>query len=97
MPYGFGRQLPIIPPSLNDLNLPPNPFNILATMAKAYDTEDANDNNYRPESLEIEKKIEPRNVLSKRWGSVAERLRSLRTDDPSSKGHPRSIKQELET
>ena len=33
MPYGFGRQLPIVPPSLNDLNLPPNPFNILATMA----------------------------------------------------------------
>ena len=29
--------------------------------------------------------------------SVAARLRSLRTDDPSSKGHPRSIKQELET
>ena len=24
MPYGFGQQLPIIPPSLNDLNLPPN-------------------------------------------------------------------------
>ena len=33
MPYGFGRQLPIVPLSLNDLNLPPNPFNILATMA----------------------------------------------------------------
>ena len=33
MPYGFGRQLPIVPPSLNDLNLPPKPFNILATMA----------------------------------------------------------------
>ena len=33
LPYGFGRQLPIVPPSLNDLNLPPNPFNILATMA----------------------------------------------------------------
>ena len=28
MPYGFGRQLPIVPPSLNDLNLPSNPFNI---------------------------------------------------------------------
>ena len=28
---------------------------------------------------------------------VAARLRSLRSDDPSSKGHPRSIKQELET
>ena len=26
MPYGFGRQLPIVPPSLNDLNLPPNSF-----------------------------------------------------------------------
>ena len=23
MPYGFGRQLPIVPPSLNDLNFPP--------------------------------------------------------------------------
>ena len=32
MPYGFGRQLPIVPPSLNDLNLQPNPFNILNTM-----------------------------------------------------------------
>ena len=52
MPYGFGRQLPIIPPSLNDLNLPPNTFNILATMAIAKNTEDANDNNYNPESPE---------------------------------------------
>ena len=52
MPYGFGRQLPIFPPSLNDLNLPPNPFNILATMAIANNTEDANDNNYSPESPE---------------------------------------------
>ena len=32
-PYGFGHQNPIVPPSLNDLNLPPNPFNVLATMA----------------------------------------------------------------
>ena len=32
MPYGFGNQQPIVPPSLNDLNLPPNPFNVLATM-----------------------------------------------------------------
>ena len=51
-PYGFGRQLPIIPPSLNDLNLPPNLFNILATMAMANNTEDTNDNNYSPESPE---------------------------------------------
>ena len=33
MPYGFGNQQPIVPPSLNDLNLPPNPFNVLATIA----------------------------------------------------------------
>ena len=52
MPYGFGRQFPIVPPSLNDLNLPHNPFNILATMAIANITEDANDNNYSPESPE---------------------------------------------
>ena len=33
LPYGFGNQQPIIPPSLNDLNLPHNPFNVLGTMA----------------------------------------------------------------
>ena len=32
-PKGFGNQHPIMPPSLNDLNLPHNPFNVLATMA----------------------------------------------------------------
>ena len=32
-PYRFGHQNPIVPPSLNDLNLPPNPFKVLATMA----------------------------------------------------------------
>ena len=49
MPYGFGRQLPNIPPSLNDLNLQPNPFTILATMAVANNTEEANDDNYSPQ------------------------------------------------
>ena len=43
MPYGFGRQLLIVPPSLNDLNLPPNPFNILNTMAMVTQTQDDND------------------------------------------------------
>ena len=33
IPYGFGSQQPIVPPSLNDPNLPPNPSNVLATMA----------------------------------------------------------------
>ena len=32
-PHGFGSQQPIVPPSFNDLNLPPNPFSVLATMA----------------------------------------------------------------
>ena len=50
IPHGFERQLPIVPPSLNDLNLPPNPFNIPATMAIANKTEDANDDNYSPQS-----------------------------------------------
>ena len=50
IPYDFGRQLPIVPPSLNDLNLPPNSFNILATMAIATNTGDANDDNFTPQS-----------------------------------------------
>ena len=33
IPYGFGNQHPIVPHSLNDLNLPPNQFIVLATMA----------------------------------------------------------------
>ena len=53
MSNGFGRQLPIIPPSLNDLNLPPNPFNILATMAPVNPSGDGNDNNCSPQSPEL--------------------------------------------
>ena len=33
IPYAFGSQQLIVPPSLNDLNLPPNPFNAMATLA----------------------------------------------------------------
>ena len=51
IPYGFGQQQPIVPPSLNDLNLPPNPFNILATMAITNNTGDDNDG-YSPQSPE---------------------------------------------
>ena len=52
MPYGFGQQLPIVPPSLNDLNLPPNPFNILATMAVVHPIQSTHDDNYSPQSPE---------------------------------------------
>ena len=31
--YGLGHRNSIVPPSLNDLNLSPNPFNVLGTMA----------------------------------------------------------------
>ena len=51
MPYGFGRQLPIVPRSLNDLNQPPHPFNILNTMAVVPQTQDDNDE-YSPQSPE---------------------------------------------
>ena len=50
IPSGFGRQLPIVPPSLNDLSLPPNPFNILATMAVVHQTQNTHDDNYSPQS-----------------------------------------------
>ena len=33
MPYGFGSQNPIVPANLNDLNLPPNHFNVLTSIA----------------------------------------------------------------
>ena len=49
MLYGIGRQLPIVPPILKDLNRPPNPFNILATMAVV---NHENDDNYDPQSPE---------------------------------------------
>ena len=52
MPYEVGRQLPIIPPSLNNLNLPPNPFNILATMVVVNPTPDGHDESYSPQSPE---------------------------------------------
>ena len=50
MPYGFGRQLSIVPRSLNDLNLPPNAFNILATMAVVDHIGDDNNDGYSPQS-----------------------------------------------
>ena len=44
---GFGSQHPIVPPSFKDLNLPLNPFNVLATLVviRAYEI-------YSPQSPE---------------------------------------------
>ena len=52
MPYGFGRQHPIVPLSLNNQNLPPNFFDILATMAVVNQTEDGSNDEYSPQSPE---------------------------------------------
>ena len=53
LPYGSGRQLPLIPPNLNDLNLPLNPFNILATMAVVNSAENGYHDNCSPQSPEL--------------------------------------------
>ena len=46
-PYWFGNQEPIMPPSLNVLNLPYNPFNLLPTMVVI-----RKDKEYSRESME---------------------------------------------
>ena len=48
IPYGYGRQEPIIVLSLDDLNFPANPFNVLATLAVIQPDEEN-----RPQSLEL--------------------------------------------
>ena len=52
VPYGFARQLPSIPPNLNDLNRPSNPFNVLATMTVVNSAEDGYHDSYSPKSPE---------------------------------------------
>ena len=49
--YAFGTQRPIVPPSLNDLNLPPNPFNVLAAMAVVQ--QDQEDSPQSPEPSDL--------------------------------------------
>ena len=49
IPYVYGRQDPIFLPSLNDIKLPANPFNILATMEVVHPTAATNDYNYSPQ------------------------------------------------
>ena len=52
MPYGYGRQEPIILPSLNNLNPPRKPFNIPATMAAGQSTPQQCDKRDSPQSTE---------------------------------------------
>ena len=52
LPYGFGRQLPIIPPGLKDLNLPLNPFNIPTSLAISQPAAEGHDENCSPQSPE---------------------------------------------
>ena len=50
-PYGFGNQHPVMPPSLNDLNLPHNPFNLLATLAEI--RQDEKDSSQSPQPSDM--------------------------------------------
>ena len=50
--YEFKAQQPIVPPSLNDFNLPPNPLNILAAMTVVQQKPTQHDNNYSSQSPE---------------------------------------------
>ena len=60
--YVFGTQHPIVPPSLNDLNLPPNPFNVLATMAVVQ--QDQEDSPQSPEPSDPSPISTPPKILS---------------------------------
>ena len=51
IPYGYGRQDPIVPSNLNDLNLPANPIIVLATMEMVHPTAANHDDNYSPSLL----------------------------------------------
>ena len=59
-PYRFGNQNPIMPPNFSDLNLPPNPFNVLANLAVIR----ADEYSPQPPELTISSPIStpPRNV-----------------------------------
>ena len=48
IPYGFGVQQPIVPSSLNDINLPPNPLYIFASMAVVHPNPTQLDHNFSP-------------------------------------------------
>ena len=51
-PYGYGRQNTIVPSILNDLNLPCNPFNMLATMEVMQAEPTTHDKHHTPQSPE---------------------------------------------
>ena len=50
-PYAFGTKHPIVPPSLNDLNLPLNPFNVLATLPVIQQDQDDSPQSPEPSDL----------------------------------------------
>ena len=50
--YGFGAKQSIVPPSLNDLKLPPNPSSIRWAMTVDQQNPTQHDDNYSPQSPE---------------------------------------------
>ena len=58
IPHGYGKEDQKIYPSLNDLNLPPNPFNNLATMTVISPKAEPHNNKERP-PLPVPSEISP--------------------------------------
>ena len=58
-PYAFGTQHPIVPPSLNDLYLPPHPFNVLVRMAVIQQDQEAPNHRSRLTRLPFQRPNEP--------------------------------------
>ena len=75
-PYAFGTQHPIMPPSLNDLNVPANPFNVLATMAVIQQNQEESPQSPEPSNLSPIS-MPPMNVSTIDDGTQHTRLRMI--------------------
>ena len=89
LPHGFGSQHPIVPPSLNDLNLPPNPFNVLATTAVI--RQDEEDSPHSPEPSEPSPILTPPMNFSTIEGWETPHTTTDDNTFYSSEGNPRRV------
>ena len=86
IPCGSGRQNPAILPSLNDFNLPPNFFNVLATMAVVQPATrqcDERDNPLSPVPLELSAIWTPLiNVRTVQGWEISSDVGTFSSDEP---------------
>ena len=88
-PYAFGIQHPIVPPSLNDVNSPPNPFNVSATMAVIQ--QDQDDSPQSPEPSDPSPFSTPPKNLSTNEGSQTPHTTTDDNTFYSSENEPRRV------